>query len=216
MKINKIIFIVIIILFAVSFIIFSQNSVRLEKKIFTWHIDKSMEFPFDELSGVWKIVQKKFEGSNLYVLNQKLKYLDFPKLISKRSYYDFTLTAKLYISSEEKENQAAGLIFRYRNSFKYYMLIADAKDKEINLIRNNYSIKSIKKVNYTVEPDKWFTLSIKCNLDKLTAYINGQELFSVIDDTSTGGKLGLVTYKNSIIYFSNIDLETEVLSGLNM
>ncbi len=203
---------ILLLAFSIPFLSYSQNDVRIEKKFFSWHIDKSMDFPFEELSGVWKIIQKEIKGENLYLLNQKLKYLDFPKLISKDSYYDFTLSTKLYISSEEKDDQAAGLIFRYRNSFKYYMLVADAKDKEIDLIKYDYSMKIIKKFKYTIEPDKWFTLSIKCNLDNLAASVDGKELFSIIDDTSTGGKLGLITYKKSIVYFKEINLETEVLN----
>jgi len=214
MKIKRIRFNLLILLLFIYLpcLSYSQNDVRIEKKFFSWHVDKSMDFPFEELSGVWKIIQKEIKEENLYLLNQKLKYLDFPKLISKDSYYDFTLSAKLYISSEEKDDQAAGLIFRYRNSFKYYMLVADAKDKEIDLIKFDHSMKIIKKFKYAIEADKWFTLSIKCNLDNITALIDGKELFSVIDDTSTGGKLGLVTYKKSIVYFSDVNLEAEVLN----
>ena len=192
-------------------IVHSQENTTLVKKKIEYKIEKDTKLPFDELSGIWQVVPIESEKPEIYVLTQKLKYLDFSKYLSKTSYYDFTYRARFYITPSNKDDQAAGLIFRFRNSFKYYMVYADAKDDEIDLIRNNYGKKIIHKEKHPIDTDKWYTLAVQCTLETITVSLDDKVLFTLNDKTSTGGKIGLTVYKESKAYFKDILIDTEVV-----
>jgi hypothetical protein len=202
----------------------------LQKKIFEWKIDnESIQLPFKELSGVWKIENINLDNTK-FALSQKLKYLDFARYISNQSFYDFTFSARIYLKDdnnsvqsqpkkkmekddEDEESIAAGLIFRHRNNFKYYMVFIDATEDEIDLVKNDYGKKIIKKLKYSIETNKWYKLSVKCYLENITIYLDDKEIFSINDSTSTGGKVGFVTYKKTIAYFNDIKIDTEIVSS---
>lgn len=213
---------------------YTQEKFQLQKKNYIWNIDnESIQLPFKDLSGIWKI-ESISTNEYKFALTQKLQYIDFTKLLSEKSFYDFTFTAKIYLKEdenikklnkkesasskkdkeyyEEDESIAAGLIFRYRNNFKYYMIFIDATENEIDLIRNNYGKKIIKKINYTIDNNKWYKLSIKCYLDEIVVSLDDKEMYRINDSASTGGKIGLVTYKRTTAYFNDLTLETEVVS----
>lgn len=213
---------------------YTQEKFQLQKKNYIWKIDaESIQLPFKDLSGIWKIEPISMD-EHKYALTQKLNYIDFPKLLSEQSFYDFTFSAKIYLKEdknikkpnkkesssskkdkqyyEEDESVAAGLIFRYRNNFKYYMIFIDATEDEIDLLKNNYGKKIIKKINYTIDTDKWYTLSIRCYLDEIAFFLDDKEMFRLNDSASTGGKIGLVTYKKTTAYFNDLILDTEVVS----
>ncbi len=223
-----------ILFLAISFILLnlninSQETFNLTKKNFLWKIDsENTQLPFKELSGIWKIEPVSFD-ENKFALTQKLNYLDFARFLSIKSYYDFTFSANIYLKSDlnkqdvkqnkkdkkdksDDESIAAGLIFRHRNNFKYYMLFIDSTDNEIALIKNNYGKKIIKKIKTPINNNQWYTLTVKCYLDEIAVMLNNKEIFKINDSTSTGGKIGLTTYKKTVAFFNNIALDTEIIT----
>lgn len=189
----------------------AQENITLVKKKIEYKIEKDVKLPFEETTGVWQIIPMESEKPETYVLTQKLKYLDFTKYLSKDSYYDFIYSARIFLTASSKDDQAAGLIFRFRNAFRYYMVFIDAKDHEVDLIRHTYGKKIIHKEKIPIETDKWYTLGVQCELETITVSLNDKVLFSITDKTSTGGKLGLTTYKESKAYFKDISIDAEVV-----
>lgn len=189
----------------------AQENITLVKKKIEYKIEKDTKLPFEETTGVWQIIPMESEKPETYVLTQKLRYLDFTKYLSKDSYYDFTYSAQIFITASSKDDRAAGLVFRFRNAFRYYLVFIDAKDHEVDLIRHTYGKKIIHKEKTPIETDKWYTLSVQCDLETITVSLNNKVLFSITDKTSTGGKLGLTTYKESKAYFKDISIDAEVV-----
>ena len=162
------------------------------------------------ISGAWQITTPP--KLNVPVLNQRVKYADYPKILMKdRDYFDFELATKIYISSEFPDVQAGGLIFRYRNLYSFYMLFLNAKDQRLTLTRaSRGGMKVLKRVNQSFTPDRWYELKVICYLNFLKAYVDGQLIFEVEDEVSTGGKVGLVTAGPSTVYFEGLQVTSEV------
>lgn len=165
----------------------------------------------DPLSGKWEVVTPS--NLNQPLLSQAVKYADFPKvLLRDRDYYDFEVAAKIYISSENEETQAGGLILRYRNLYSFYMLFLNAKDKRLTLTRASLGgLKPIKRVNQNFAPDRWYELKARCYLNKIQAFVDGEPILQAEDETTTGGKIGLVTAGTSRVYFDSLSIQSETV-----
>ena len=176
-----------------------------------WRFDAPASLDqLSSLSGKWEIATP--EKLNQPFLSQIVRYADFPKVLVKdRDYYDFEASTKLYISGDIQETQAAGLILRYRNLYSFYMLFINAKDKRITLTRAaRGGIKAIQRVNHEFSPDQWYELRAVCHLDNIKAYVNDQLLLEAEDDTTTGGKVGLVCAGPSKVYFEGMRIHSEI------
>jgi Domain of Unknown Function (DUF1080) len=162
------------------------------------------------ISGAWDIITPP--KLNLPVLSQSVKYADYPKVLMKdRDYFDFEVSTKVYISSENQDTQAGGLIFRYRNLYSFYMLFLNTKDQRLTLTRaSRGGIKVLKRVNQAFSPDRWYELKAVCYLDRVKAFVDGQLILETEDEVSTGGKIGLVTAGTSRVYFELLQVKSEV------
>jgi hypothetical protein len=163
----------------------------------------------DPLSGIWEVVTPA--KLNLPLLTQSVKYADYPKVLLKNNqYYDFDLITRLYISSDNQDTQAGGLVLRYRNLYSFYMLLMNTKDKRITLTKATLAgFKIVKRVNYEFAPDRWYELKANCYLDQIKVSVDGQLILEAEDKSSTGGKVGLVTAGTSQVYFEGIRVNTE-------
>lgn len=163
----------------------------------------------DPLSGVWEVVTPA--KLNLPLLTQSVKYADFPKvLIKENHYYDFDAVTRLYISSENEETQAGGLVLRYRNLYSFYMLILNTKDKRITLTKSTLGgFKIVKRINYEFAPDRWYELKASCYLDRINVSVDGQLILEATDKSTTGGKVGLVTAGTSQVYFEGLRVNSQ-------
>jgi len=163
----------------------------------------------DPVSGKWEIITPP--KLNQPFLSQSVKYADFPKVLLKdKDYYDFDATVRLYVSSENQDTQAGGLVLRYRNLYSFYMLFLNSKDKRITLTKASLAgMKVLKRVNQSFSPDRWYELKAHCYLDTMQAFVDGQLILEAKDDTSTGGKLGLVTAGTSRVYFDDLHVNAQ-------
>jgi hypothetical protein len=177
-----------------------------------WKFDNAETLEqLESISGKWEIQTPAKLKQPL--LTQQVKYADYPKLLVKdRDYFDFQASTRIYVSSENTDTQAGGLVLRYRNLYSFYMLFLNAKDKRITLTRAALSgFKPIKRVNHEFATDRWYELKAICYLNRIQAYVDGQLLLDAEDDTSTGGKVGLVTAGTSRVYFDGLQVNAETI-----
>jgi len=175
-----------------------------------WKFDNpSVLDQMEPLSGKWEIVTPP--KLNLPLLVQSVKYADFPKVLLKdNNYFDFDISTKMYISNENKDTQSGGLILRYRNLYSFYMLFLNSKDKRMTLTKASLGgFKVVKRVNSEFQPDRWYELKAECYLNHIKGYVDGQQILEADDDTSTGGKIGLVTAGTSRIYFDGMQINAQ-------
>jgi len=165
----------------------------------------------ESVSGKWEIAT--LPKQNQAFLSQAVKYADFPKaLIKDKDYFDFDASVRLYLSSENQETQSAGLILRYRNLYSFYMLFVNSKDKRITLTKASLGgLKVLKRVEHTFDADRWYDLKAVCYLDRIKGFVDGELLLDAQDETSTGGKIGLVTAGTSRAYFDDLRINSETI-----
>ena len=113
-----------------------------------------------------------------------------------------------------KGDQAAGLVWRYRDADNYYIARANALENNVVLYKvekgqrtalapkgtppNTYGVK------HTVPSGTWCELSVEFRGNLFTVGFNGQKLFDVEDATFTeSGKVGLWTKADSVTYFDD-------------
>lgn len=112
-----------------------------------------------------------------------------------------------------KEDQAAGLVWRYRDNNNYYVVRANALEGNVVLYktvdgkRSSLDIVGRKGgygVKAPVPQGEWSTLRVDFSNSKFTVKLNGKKLFDVEDETfKEAGKVGLWTKADSVTLFDD-------------
>jgi hypothetical protein len=133
---------------------------------------------------------------------------------------DGTIRAKFKTISG-KVDQAAGLVWRYRDPDNYYIVRANALENNVVL----YKVEGGKRiflepkgapektygVKHAIPSSTWCELSVKFRRNVFEVSFNGEKLFNVEDATfQEGGKVGLWTKADSITYFDDFLVESLV------
>lgn len=114
-------------------------------------------------------------------------------------------------------NQAAGLVFRYRDPYNYYVVRASAfqKDVMVFMVQDGQRIplmprgrpESSFSVRHEVRPNDWNILKVAFQGAICNVYYDHRRILQVVDPTYTGpGKVGLWTSADSVTYFDNFRL----------
>ncbi len=143
----------------------------------------------------------------------------FPLAVwEKASFTDGSLTVKFKPISGTVD-QAAGLVWRYKDPDNYYIVRANAlednvvlykleKGQRISLAPKGSPAKTYG-VKHPVPKNTWSTLKVAFQGNLFTVYFNGKQIFEVEDSTFTGaGKTGLWTKADSVTYLDDFQIET--------
>jgi len=117
-----------------------------------------------------------------------------------------------------KEDQAAGIVWRYRDPKNYYIVRANALEDNVVLYkvengkRSSLNIVGREKgygVDVEVPNGQWQVLRVEFSGDLFTVSLEGKELFQVKDQTFTeAGKVGLWTKADSVTLFDDFSYGT--------
>ena len=112
-----------------------------------------------------------------------------------------------------KEDQAGGLVFRFKDANNYYIVRANALEdnvvlyKTFNGKRSSLQVKGRMfgyGVDTKVSKGKWSTLRVEFRGNLFTVFFNGKKLFEVEDDTfKEAGAVGLWTKADSVTLFDD-------------
>lgn len=111
-------------------------------------------------------------------------------------------------------DQAAGLVWRYRDAGNYYLVRANALENNVVLYKvENGERTSIPPedrasrsygVKHVVPSRTWSELKVVFSGAAATVYLNGERLFATHDNTFLApGKIGLWTKADSVTYFDH-------------
>jgi hypothetical protein len=118
-----------------------------------------------------------------------------------------------------KKDQAAGIIWRYRDPENYYVVRANALEENVVL----YKMQNGKRTDLKpfgagakaygkeakIPKNEWSTLRVLAKGNNFDVSLNGQKLFTVVDDTFTSaGKIGLWTKADSVTAFDDLTFST--------
>jgi hypothetical protein len=116
-------------------------------------------------------------------------------------------------------DQAAGLVWRYRDQDNYYIVRANALEDNVVL----YKVENGKRTDLPVKGEgrtygkkaevpakQWSTLRVVANGRLFEVYFNGSKLYDVEDATFTQpGKVGIWTKADSVTQFDDLTIVTK-------
>jgi hypothetical protein len=113
-----------------------------------------------------------------------------------------------------REDQGAGIVWRYRDKDNYYVVRANALEGNVVLYkvqngkRTDLPLKSEGRTygkKATVPTDKWSVLGVNVKGNLFAVVLNGTRLYEVEDATfPDAGKVGLWTKADSVIRFDDL------------
>jgi hypothetical protein len=130
----------------------------------------------------------------------------FPTLIfDKETYGDFTLTTRFRIDGGTLE-QVAGAVFHFQNESNYYLVCADALQKNFRCYKvENGVFRPPYGADMEVATGVWHDLRIECESSRILCSLDGKDVIKLIDSTFAGksGKVGFWTKSDSVTYFGD-------------
>ncbi len=116
-------------------------------------------------------------------------------------------------------DEAAGLMWRYRDANNYYIVRANALEHNVVLYkvqngrRTDLPLKGVGRTygkKITVPSGVWGTLRVVATGQLFSVYFNGEKLYEVEDATFTdAGKVGVWTKSDSVTYFDDLSVTTK-------
>ena len=106
-------------------------------------------------------------------------------------------------------DQAAGLVVRLRDPRNYYIARANALEDNVRL----YRVVDGRRIQFAgadlrVPRDRWQTLSLRIEGDRLAVALDGRELFAATDRTfAEAGRVGLWTKADSLTHFDGLEVQ---------
>ncbi len=113
-----------------------------------------------------------------------------------------------------KGDQAAGLVWRYKDANNYYIVRSNAIENNVVLYkvqngkRSDLPLKGLGRTygqKVPVPSGQWGTLRVTATGNLFTVFLNGKQLFEVEDPTfPDAGKVGVWTKADSVTYFDDL------------
>jgi hypothetical protein len=121
---------------------------------------------------------------------------------------DYRVQVQLWSSDE---NGAFGVMFRYLDAQHYYQFSMSRALQYRRLVKNVAGAVSVlweDDVQYTL--DQRYMLTLECSGNELAGYLNGVQLFTVVDDDLSTGQIGLYCWRNTSAHFANVQVAAPV------
>jgi hypothetical protein len=161
----------------------------------------------------WEVVTDTSAPSPQRVLRQSGEATFCWAVDSRRKITDGFVETKFKPISG-KEDQAGGLVWRFKDANNYYVVRANALEgnvvlyKTVNGKRSSLQVKG-RMLGYGVDTDvprgKWSTLRVEFKGKDFTVVFDGKKLFEVTDDSISGeGAVGVWTKADSTTLFDDI------------
>jgi hypothetical protein len=105
-------------------------------------------------------------------------------------------------------DQAAGLVVRLRDSRNYYVARANALEDNVRLYRVVDGRRTqFAGVDVAVPRDRWQTLGLRAEGDRIEVSLDGRTLFSATDRAfGEAGRVGLWTKADSLTHFDALEV----------
>lgn len=105
-----------------------------------------------------------------------------------------------------RENQAGGVIFRYRDPNNYYLVRENALTRNVAVfkVENGESRQITVAIPHDISPNTWNILKVSVRGNRFQVYMNHHRILQAWDKTFGGsGKVGLWTMADSVTYFDD-------------
>jgi hypothetical protein len=171
----------------------------------------------------WEIVRDESAPSPPNVLAQLSRDTTagrFPLAIWERAMVQDGDVSIAFKAVDGSIDQAAGIVWRYRDPDNYYIVRANALENNVvfyrveNAVRTSIAPKGLPSrsygVKHTIPSGRWNNLKVSFGGAKIAVFFNQEQLFEAEDTTfSKPGKVGLWTKADSVIYFDDFTVASK-------
>lgn len=141
----------------------------------------------------------------------------FPLAICKEAVYRDGEVSVAFRPVSGLVDQAAGIVWRYRDPGNYYIARVNALEGNVVLykvqggVRESIAPKGLPSrsygVNYPIPTGRWGLLRVTFQGPVFVVYVNHAKVLEAVDTTfTTAGKTGLWTKADSVTYFDNYEV----------
>jgi hypothetical protein len=152
----------------------------------------------------WTVEQDKSAPSASNVLKQSGQ-ATFPWCVVEDSSIEDGNLQVTFKALSGKEDQAAGLVWRWKDGGNYYVARANALEKNVSLYYTENGVrKTIQYVNAPVSLNNWHTIRVTYRKDSIQVALDGKVYINKRDSRISGpGKAGVWTKADSVTAFDN-------------
>jgi hypothetical protein len=153
---------------------------------------------------VWAVAEDPTAPSKPNVLKQTGS-ATFPFCVLQRSSLADGYVEVKFKALAGKEDQAGGVMWRFKNGNNYYVARANALENNVSLYyTENGSRKTIKYVDAPVAPNTWHTLRVEFSGQSIKVWLNAKLYIDVRDTHIEGaGAVGVWTKADSVTAFDD-------------
>lgn len=187
-------------------------------EVINFDSDRLDELPAGWVAGVtgrgasrWTVAAETSAPSKPNVLKQSGQG-DFPWcVVSASSFADGFVEVKFKPLSG-KQDQAGGLVWRWKDESNYYVARANALENNVSLYYTQDGRRNtIKYVNAPVARNEWHTLRVEFAGKRISISLDGRRYIDVEDDRIRGpGAVGVWTKADSTTVFDDFAFEAAV------
>ncbi len=158
----------------------------------------------------WAVEADASAPSRLNVLKQSGSGT-FPYCVRKDSAVTDGFVEVKFKSLSGREDQAGGVVWRFKDGDNYYVARANALENNVSLYyTENGNRKTLKYVNAPVPRDVWHTLRVDFTGRKINVALNGKTYIEFDDAHITGaGAVGVWTKADSVTAFDDFSFGTK-------
>ncbi|WP_169702763.1 hypothetical protein [Candidatus Kuenenia stuttgartiensis] len=132
----------------------------------------------------------------------------FPLLMVEYIDYKDAMAYVKFRAEGGEIDQAAGLVFRYKDNQNYYVLSANALKNNVHLYKvSNGQQKLLGEKNMPVSSNEWHLLKVVYDGKKIRCFFENAMVIEVLDDTFSSGGIGLWTKSDSYVLFDDLVIQ---------
>jgi len=114
---------------------------------------------------------------------------------------------KFKIISGEKE-QAAGLMFRFQDKDRYFVIVADAMNDRFSLCRAEPDkLICTQDERADIKNGQWYTITVHAAAQGIAGYLDDKRLIQRYDQHYMRGTVGLWTKGDTQVYFDDLKID---------
>ena len=156
----------------------------------------------------WSVEKDDAAPSKPHVLKQSGEAA-YPVAVKEDTSLKDGFVAVKFKAVSGEEDQAGGVVWRYKDADNYYIARANALENNVRIYHFIDGKRAqFKGANLKVTPKEWHTLRVDFAGNRFTVTYDGQPLFEAEDDKITAaGKVGVWTKADSVTLFDDFNYD---------
>jgi len=152
-------------------------------------------YGFEPENGTWRVTDEfsnphAHSTPHVYRGDQK-DTTGFALTLCEKNLKNLFIKANMIVNDSSSAEWKAGVIFRYRNAYNYYLMqVTHDTVSFIRVLNDTLYLRKMRPLYFPV--GTWSTISLRCKEDSTFCYINDIYQFGVLDSSFVDGRFGFM------------------------